>query len=124
MLLKHTYPAALMSDLRHFSIAALYDVVTVFPGKFVTTTAANVPPENLHRFISTVEALVTISRTHVADSANDPLAQMQLPLQFSPSPKLSAPSLPSSQASPRETPLALSLLFMLATALLTFLQLF
>lgn len=99
VLLKDTYPAALMSDLRHFSIAALYDVFGAFPESFVATSPPNVPPHNLSRFISTVEALVTISRSHVGDAAENLFSRV--PLQGTPSKRLSLLSLPSLQASPR-----------------------
>eukprot|EP00892_Ulva_mutabilis_P006827 jgi/Ulvmu1/4516/UM002_0242.1 len=100
MLLKHTYPAALMSDLRHFSIAALHDVCSVFPEGFVARSAANVPPENLRRFISTVEALVTISRANGADGLDDRTSLIYSPQQVNPQLGLSSPSLPSQHASP------------------------
>lgn len=99
VLLKDTYPAALVSDLRHFSIAALYDVFGAFPESFVATSPPNVPPENLNRFISTVEALVTISRNHVGDTAENLFSQVAA--HGAPSKRLSLPSLPSVQASPR-----------------------
>lgn len=99
VLLKGTYPAALLSDLRHFSIAALYDVVGAFPERFVATTPPNVPQENLRRFISNVEALVTISRNNVAAGAEDLFSRTPLPV--TPSTGLSMPSLPSLQPSPR-----------------------
>lgn len=99
VLLKGTYPAALLSDLRHFSIAALYDVVGAFPERFVATTPPNVPQENLRRFISNVEALVTISRNNVAAGAEDLFSRTPLPV--TPLKGLSMPSLPSLQPSPR-----------------------
>jgi hypothetical protein len=45
--------AALVADLRHYSLAALEDVLEALPQTFVNSNPAQVPrPDNLDRFIA------------------------------------------------------------------------